>query len=78
MNIQTIIGIIIGILTLLGMLFGFYRFLYRVNHKLDKVIVLQPVMMKSLFACLDGLTQLGANGKVSETKDELLKALINE
>ena len=70
--------LILGIITILGFIFAAYKIVYKINHKLDKVIKMQPIVMQSLFACLDGLHQLGANGRVTETKEKLLKTLINE
>ena len=71
---QIDIKLIVEIVAILG---AFYS-LYKIFHKVDKVVKLQPIMMSSVFACLDGLTQLGANGKVTEAKENLLKTLINE
>lgn len=69
---------IIGIMTIIGAAFGIYKVVHKANAKLDKVIIMQPVMLKGLFACLDGLHQLNCNGEVTKTREELLKTLIEE
>lgn len=80
-NAQTIITFA-SVITAVGVIYGVFRKLQKFVDKFEKyeqdikeIKQEQKLMFKALFACLDGLEQMGANHTVPKAKDELEKWL---
>jgi len=74
---------IITISTVLSILGSVFYFLYRVARRIEKATERIEIhgndikmTMRCSLVCLDGLTQLGANGNVTKTKAEMEDYLI--
>jgi len=74
---------IITISTVLSILGSVFYFLYRVARRIEKAAERIEIhgndikmTMRCSLVCLDGLTQLGANGTVTKTKAEMEDYLI--
>lgn len=76
MNIDLkLVAEVIGILlTIGGVLYGIFKWVTAMNNQkaeLERVKGENSIICKALFACLDGLEQLGANDVVPKAKREL-------
>jgi hypothetical protein len=83
LNVSFNVENIIMFLTALSMVGGVFLFLYRIARRIEKATGRIEVhrddikiLMRSEFTCLDGLTQLGANGEVTKMKQEMKDYLI--
>ena len=80
-NPQTVITCA-AVISALGVIYGFFRKMQKFIDKHEKntqdikeVKREQQLIFKGIFACLDGLEQLGANHTVPKVKGELEKWL---
>lgn len=83
MNVTFNLINIITISTVLSILGSVFYFLYRVARRIEKATERIEIhgndikmTMRCSLVCLDGLTQLGANGNVTKTKAEMEDYLI--
>ena len=83
MNVSFNMENIIMFLTALSMVGGVFLFLYRIARRIEKAtgrIEIHSddikILMKCNSACLNGLTQIGANGPVTKMKNEMERYLI--
>ncbi len=81
LDLETL-ALILGILgTIGGIILAFFRF-YRRFEKLEEKGRQDDTLLKALcrgvFACLDGLHQMGCNGEVSKAIELLRDKIINE
>lgn len=74
---QTIItaaAIVSALLLLGGILFKVYRWyleMQELREEISRIKAEDSILCEGLFACLDGLEQLGANSVVTKTKKKL-------
>ena len=81
LDLETL-ALILGILgTLCGVLIAVFRFYGRFEKLEDKVRqddALLKTLCRGVFACLDGLHQMGCNGEVSKAIELLRDKVIDE
>jgi hypothetical protein len=82
-DLKTILSLTILFFTALSTVGGALYYLYKAARKIEtaaeKIDVHNEdikIMMRCNLVCLDGLTQLGANGIVTQTKTEMERYLI--
>lgn len=79
------LGVVTAAVGLIGAAVGLIAALYRLMRRLERVEVQSAraddrtrALCKGVFACLDGLKQLGANGKVTEAHDMMRDHVIDD
>ena len=81
LDLETI-ALILGVLgTIGGIVIAFFRFYRRFERLEDKVKqddTLLKALCRGVFACLDGLHQMGCNGEVSKAIELLRDKIIEE
>jgi hypothetical protein len=82
-NVTFNVANVVTVLTALSILGSVFYFLYRVARRIEiatgRIEVHSndiKMTMRCGLVCLDGLTQLGANGDVTQTKKEMKEYLI--
>jgi hypothetical protein len=82
-DLKATLSLIILVFTTLSTVGGAFYFLYKAGRKIEiaaeKIDVHNDdikILMRCDLVCLDGLTQLGANGIVTQTKTEMERYLI--
>jgi hypothetical protein len=76
MQVIITVASVVGALTVIG---GFFYGIHKILKKFEMIEGLKQengLMIKSIFAICDGLHQLGANGIVTKTRDELQDYII--
>lgn len=78
--LQAALSVIVALLTISGALVAAVKWVVKENQMRDEVVeqikimnVENQVLCVSLFACLDGLEQLGCNHNVTKTRQALEK-----
>lgn len=78
-TVASILGIIIASGTIVSAVIvgtvKSLKYIYAMSGNIEKICNQQPVILKGLFACLDGLHQKGCNGEVTGAREELLNEL---
>ena len=79
-DIETIIAILVGLCTLIGIVFAAHRWVIaqdRLREEVKEQLAVQnvenQVLCYGLLACLDGLEQLGCNHNVTKAHEALEK-----
>lgn len=80
MNFVNAILSVSAVITSLGVICGLFLVIYkaiRTYKKIDRLDKENGIIIETELAICDGLTQLGANGAVSEARKKLSNYLIN-
>ncbi len=80
-NILRTSAVIVATATILGVLFAFFRWIESHKKQDDEIKSIKEenkIICLALSACLDGLSQLGANHIVTTAKEDLDKYLLEQ
>lgn len=80
-NIGTISGVIAGVTVIFGTIFAAFRWFERQSKQdsdIQNIKKENMMIVSALSACLDGLTQLGANHSVTTEKEKLDRYIIEQ
>lgn len=78
--IKNMVAVVSAFALIGGMIFSAYRWYLKQKKQDDDILLIkkeQAILCQGVLACLGGLSQLGANGEVTEAKN-LLSEHINQ